>query len=107
MIWKIVIIVLCLLWSLPMIYMWFSMKRLKSAEDYLEAKEDYLDTIEHQLNTEIKAYHLAIKDIKKDFDKYDDSLNEQRKILNGWQHKFEIMDSDIRKIKKKLEELKE
>jgi hypothetical protein len=78
------------------------MKRLKTAEAYIEAKEDYIYEKEHCLDVECRAYELAVRDIKKDLVRLDDRC----KTFNGWQHKMEIMDRDIRKIKDKLSEPK-
>ena len=93
MIWKIVIIVLCLVWCLPIAYMWFSMKKIKKYEDYLDNEIDY-----YTIKT--KAYHLAVEDMEKEFAKWENAIDNQRKIVNGWEHKIDIMDRDIRKLKK-------
>lgn len=100
MIWKIIIIILCLLWWLPIVYMWHKTRWFKKYEDYLDNTEECLET-------EIRAYHLAVKDIQKEFDRLTTSLDEQRKSVNGWQHKIQIMDEQIRKLKKELSDLKE
>ena len=95
MMWKIIIIVLCVLWFLPMVYMWHSMNKIKKYEEYLDNENDYYDV-------KIRAYHLAVKDIQKEFDKFEKEIDNQRKIVNGWQHKIDIMDRDIRKLKNEL-----
>ena len=100
MIWKIVIIILCLLWWLPIVYMWWSMKKLKKYEDYLDDERDSCEAA-------IRAYKYAVKDIVKEFNRLDSSIEDQRKIVNGWQHKIDIMDRDVRKIKNELSEQKE
>ena len=100
MIWKIVIIILCLLWCLPIVYVWFKTKRIKDYEDYLDNESDYYDAT-------IRAYEIATKEIKKDFVRLDDAIENQRKIVNGWQHKIEIMDCEIRKLKKEMSNQKE
>lgn len=100
MFWKIVIIVLCLLWWLPIVYVWKSMKKIKDYEDYLDNEIDYYDT-------KIRAYHLAMKDTQKGFDKLKDAIENQRNIVNGWAHKIRILDEEIRKLKKELSKPKE
>lgn len=100
MIWKVIIIILCLLWCVPLIYVWHKTKWLKRYEDDLDNKSDYYDA-------SIRAYKFAVKDITKEFNRIDNSVENQRKIVNGWEHKIAIMDSEIRKIKKELSEQEE
>ena len=95
MIWKIIIIVLCLLWWLPIGYMWFSMKHIKKYEDYLDNESVYYDV-------RIRAYHLAVEDMEKQFVKFETAIEDQRKTVNGWKHKIAILDEEIRKLKKFL-----
>lgn len=95
MFWKIIIIVLCLLWWLPIVYMWYSMKKIKKYEEYLDNEIDYYDV-------KIRAYHLAVEDMEEEFDRFEKAIDNQRKIVNGWQHKIDIMDRDIRKLKNEL-----
>lgn len=100
MIWKIVIIILCLLWWFPIVYVWNKMSLIKKYEDYLDNEEKCLDK-------EIRAYHLAVKDMRKEFDRFDKGIDDQRRIVNGWEHKIRILDEDIRKLKKELSKQKE
>lgn len=100
MFWKIVIIVLCLLWCLPIGYVWNSMKKIKNYEEYLEDETDYYDAT-------LRAYHLAVEDTQEGFKKFEDAIENQRKIVNGWQHKINILDEEIRKLKKELSKPKE
>jgi archaellum component FlaC len=79
---------------------WHKTKWLKRYEDDLDNKSDYYDA-------SIRAYQLAVKDITKEFNRIDNSVENQRKIVNGWEHKIAIMDREIRKIKKELSEQKE
>ena len=92
MIWKVIIIILCILWCLPMIYVWHKTKWLKRYEDDLDNQSDHYDA-------SIRAYHLAVADVTKEFNRIDNAIDDQRKIVNGWQHKIDIMDRDIRKLK--------
>lgn len=100
MFWKIVIVVLCLLWWLPIVYMWKSMKKIRNYEDYLDNESDYYDV-------KIRAYHLAMKDTQKGFDKLENAIENQIKIANGWEHKIRILGEEIRKLKQELSKLKE
>lgn len=93
MIWKVVIVILCLLWWLPMVYMWFSMKRInKLIEEYEEVTDD--------CEAYVRIYRSTTEQVQKSFGRLEDSIDNQRKIVNGWQHKIDIMDRDIRKLKK-------
>ena len=100
MIWKIVIIVLCLVWCLPIVYVWFKTKSIRGYEAYLDRENDHCDIT-------IRTYEIATRDVKEEFTRLNDSIENQRKIVNGWQHKIEIMDYEIRKLKKELSNYKE
>lgn len=82
----IVIIVICLLLILTMGYMIYLTKRIKKAEESLEeAVEDY-EGITRMYNCVVNYFE------------------DKRKLMNGWMHKIDIMDRDIRKLREKLSE---
>ena len=89
MIWKIAIIILCLLWTLPLAYV---LKLKKIAEKY----DDVIDDCEAMA----RIYCRATEDVQSDFARLKDLIENQRKITNGWEHKIRILDEEIRKLKK-------
>lgn len=96
MIWKIVVIILCLLWWLPIVYMWLSMKQIK------KLKLDYEDA-EEVCECFTRMYRCVTKEAEKEFVR----LDNHEKIVNGWEHKIRILDEDVRKLKKELSKQKE
>ena len=96
----IVLVIMSFLSWLPMTYMCCQMKRIKKNEEYRD--DDYDDDYDdEEYETIIRTYKAAVKDIQKEFDRLDSSIENQRKIVNGWQHKICIMDEEIRKLKSK------
>ena len=100
MFWKIVIIILCLLWWLPILYMWRSMKKIKRVENYLD---DEIDDYESM----VRLYRRDTKENIKEIERLNKMIDNQRQITNGWEHKIRILDEEIRKLKKELSKSKE
>ena len=89
MIWKIAIIILCLLWFLPLV----CVKHLKKiAKKYDDAIDD-CETME-------RIYCRATEDVQKEFARLKDLIDNQIKITKGWEHKIRILGEEIRKLKK-------
>lgn len=89
MIWKIAIIILCLLWVLPLVYV----KQLKKIVKKYEDEIDDCESME-------RIYCRTTEDVQKEFARLKDLIDNQRKITNGWEHKIRILDEEIRKLKK-------
>ena len=89
------VIVLCLLCCLLIGYVWFSMHKVKKLKDELE---DYVDDYDHMH----RQYYRAIGEIQKDFGNIEKQIDNQRKITNGWEHKIDIIDRELKKMRKVL-----
>ena len=94
MIW-IIVIILCLLWCLSTVYTCLSMNKIKRLKDELD---EYVDDYKHMH----RQYYYAIGEIQKDFGNIEQQIDNQRKITNGWGHKIDIIDRELKKLKKVL-----
>ena len=103
MILEFVLIVLCLLLWLPIVYMLLSIKTTLQTTNNIKNDDDYDDDDDDDdYDAVMYAYKRATRDIEAGFVRFEKEIENQRKIVNGWQHKIDIMDRDIRKLKKEL-----
>lgn len=91
----IIVIILCLSWCLSMGYTGLSMNKIKRLKDELD---EYVEDYEHMH----RQYYYAIGEIQKDFGNIEKQIDNQRKITNGWEHKIDITDRELKKLKKVL-----
>ena len=89
------VVILCVLCCLLIDYVWFAMNKMKKLTDKLE---DYEDEYEHMCH----QYYRAIGEVQKDFGNIEKQIDNQRKVTNGWGHKIDIIDRDLKKMKNVL-----